>query len=471
MMNSGFLDFAVNIPKLEHFEGVGFYRWQKKMKFLFAALNVAYVLSTPKSVEKENETLEATLMEQFHEIVIILGQIRHHGMNIDDSIAIASIIDKLPPSWNKVHRALMQRKEELTMEQLGSHLYVEEGIRQKESQKKKRWEFKKNGKGKGKAWVKCWVCNGPHFKKDCEVWKEKMQGISSGDHGQGSGQWKQGKIINLVSDSTENFIAMISEVYVMQTDDSWWVDTGATRHVCKDMNLYKSYKNLEDGPSLYMGNDSMVKQFEEAPPLKPSLPIIPIQGAEEFHFQNTPIADDAIQDPSSPMAGQIREVSPINDIQQSEFSGGMAPSQNTCDDQSSTHTTTDSGQTPPIIPPRRSTRPRQVPNKLYDYYCGTLAQGRTSPHALSKPATPLSVVAIHFFTDVGFDSRTGKAFYGAIVLTLAGSFVATTNGPLMRCTDPKIAETLACKEALSWLKDRGVPSVRLLVDCFALSHK
>nr|GMC48077.1 Retrovirus-related Pol polyprotein from transposon TNT 1-94 [Ipomoea batatas] len=164
-------------------------------------------------------------MEQFHEIVRILGQIRHHGMNMDDSIAIASIIDKLPPSWNKVHRALMQRKEELTMEQLGSHLYVEEGIRQKESKKKS------GGRLIG----------------------------ASGDHGQGSGQWKQGKIINLVSDSTENFIAMISEVYVMQTDDSWWVDTGATRHVCKDMNLYKSYKNLEDGPSLYMGNDSMVK--------------------------------------------------------------------------------------------------------------------------------------------------------------------------------------------------------------------
>nr|GMC80267.1 uncharacterized protein LOC109168281 [Ipomoea batatas] len=260
MMNSGFLDFAVNIPKLEHFEGVGFRRWQKKMKFLLAALNVAYVLSTPKPVEQEDETLEATrrrlkwenddlayrghilngmsdtlfdiyqyeesskdlwdvleakyisedasskkflvselnefkmvdnrsVMEQFHEIVRILGQIRQHGMNMDDSIAIASIIDKLPPSWKT---------------------------------------FKKNGKGKGKAYVKCWVCNGPHFKKDFEVWKKRkaqMEGKSSGDHG--------------------------------QTDDSWWVDTGATRHVCKDINLYKVYKSLENGPSLYMGNDSM----------------------------------------------------------------------------------------------------------------------------------------------------------------------------------------------------------------------
>nr|GMD74346.1 zinc finger, CCHC-type [Ipomoea batatas] len=44
-----------------------------------------------------------------------------------------------------------------------------------------------------------------------------------------------------------------------KTDYSWWVDTWATRHVCKDINLYKVYKSLEDGPSLYMGNDSMVK--------------------------------------------------------------------------------------------------------------------------------------------------------------------------------------------------------------------
>nr|GMC86857.1 Transposon Ty3-G Gag-Pol polyprotein [Ipomoea batatas] len=160
-------------------------------------------------------------MEQFHEIVRILGQIRQHGMNMDDSIAIASIIDRFPPSWKKVHRALMQRKEELTMEQLGSHLYVEEGIRQKESKNKGGARFKKNGKGKVMASIRCWVCNGPHLKKDCDVWKirkAQMEGKSSGDLG--------------------------------QSEDSWWVDTGATRHVCKDINLYKVYKSLEDGPSL-----------------------------------------------------------------------------------------------------------------------------------------------------------------------------------------------------------------------------
>nr|GMC94611.1 zinc finger, CCHC-type [Ipomoea batatas] len=211
------------------------YQYEESSKDLWDVLKEKYTSEDASSkkflVSEFNEFImvdNRSVMEQFHEIVRILGQIRHYGMNMDDSIAIASIIDKLPPSWNKLHRALMQRKEELTMEQLDSHLYVEEGIRQKESKKKSGGRLigasgstinfvdegkpYKNGKGKGKAWVKCWVCNGPHFKKDCEVWKEKMQGISSGDHG--------------------------------QTDDSWWVDTGATRHVCKDMNLYKCVHHL-----------------------------------------------------------------------------------------------------------------------------------------------------------------------------------------------------------------------------------
>nr|GMC95656.1 Retrovirus-related Pol polyprotein from transposon TNT 1-94 [Ipomoea batatas] len=263
MMNSGFLDFAVNIPKLEHFEGVGFRRWQKKMKFLLAALNVAYVPSTPKPVEQEDETLEATLMEQFHEIVRILGQIRHHGMNMDDSIAIASIIDKLPPSWYKVHRALIQRKEELTMEQLSSHLYVEEGIRQKESKKKSGGSLRRMEKGKERHGLNAGCATVHTLKRTVKFGRERCKAYL--------------------------LVIMAKEVANgNKIDDSWWVDTGATRHVCKDMNLYKSYKNLEDGPSLYMGNDSMVKMAkeDEVPPCGPERGICsehPKAIMEQFH--------------------------------------------------------------------------------------------------------------------------------------------------------------------------------------------
>ncbi|XP_019198903.1 PREDICTED: uncharacterized protein LOC109192662 [Ipomoea nil] len=247
-MSSGLLDFATNFPKLEQFEGVGFRRWQKKMKFLLAALNVAYVLSTPKPEEREDETLEATRRrlkwenddlacrghilngmsdtlfdiyqydESSKDLWDVLeakyisedasSQMRQHDMHMDDSIAIASIIDKLPPSWKKVQRTLKHKKEVLTMEQLGVDLRVEEGIRLQESKNAgnakvtgasgsvinnvdegkssgnrkgkgkpgkttNSSKFKNKGKGKGKASVSCWVCNGPHFKKDCEIWKKR----------------------------------------------------------------------------------------------------------------------------------------------------------------------------------------------------------------------------------------------------------------------------------------------------------
>ena len=47
-----------NFTKLVKFVGVDFRRWQKKKMILLTTLNVAYVISTPKSEKVENKTLE-----------------------------------------------------------------------------------------------------------------------------------------------------------------------------------------------------------------------------------------------------------------------------------------------------------------------------------------------------------------------------------------------------------------------------
>ena len=48
----------------------------------------------------------------------------------------------------------------------------------------------------------------------------------------------------------------ISEVYFVQDDDvAWWVDSGATIHVCKDRSWFKTYESMNDGSILHMGND------------------------------------------------------------------------------------------------------------------------------------------------------------------------------------------------------------------------
>ncbi|XP_076922234.1 uncharacterized protein LOC143583951, partial [Bidens hawaiensis] len=36
----------------------------------------------------------------------------------------------------------------------------------------------------------------------------------------------------------------------------WWVDTGATRHVCFDKNLFSTFKEVTNGEKVFMGNSA-----------------------------------------------------------------------------------------------------------------------------------------------------------------------------------------------------------------------
>ena len=49
---------TTNIVKLEEIVSVDFRRWQKKMLFLLTTLSVAYIISTPRPKEREDETME-----------------------------------------------------------------------------------------------------------------------------------------------------------------------------------------------------------------------------------------------------------------------------------------------------------------------------------------------------------------------------------------------------------------------------
>nr|GEZ58349.1 zinc finger, CCHC-type [Tanacetum cinerariifolium] len=174
--------------KLVKFEGQDFRRWKKKMHFLLTTLKVVYVLSIPSPVWSENETLETTrkmmkwenndyicrghilngmsdslldiyqnaesakalwesleskymaeyasamkfivssfmnykmvdnrpVMEQYHEMLRILGQYTQHNLMMDEAFS---------------EHGLKHKKEELNLVQLGSHLRIEEGLRNQE---------------------------------------------------------------------------------------------------------------------------------------------------------------------------------------------------------------------------------------------------------------------------------------------------------------------------------------------------
>jgi hypothetical protein len=85
-----------------------------------------------------------------------------------------------------------------------------------------------------KAKFACYHCGKlGHFKKDCRFLKKKKQ----------------------ASDSKE-FVAMISEIFMLEEDGSWWIDSCASRHVCKERSLFKTFETVEDGCILFMGNST-----------------------------------------------------------------------------------------------------------------------------------------------------------------------------------------------------------------------
>jgi hypothetical protein len=78
--------------------------------------------------------------------------------------------------------------------------------------------------------VICHYCKKPgHFIKDCRVLKKKEQ----------------------ANNVEENLVAVISEVNMVVNASGWWVDTGATRHICGEKNLFKTYEKVGDEIELH----------------------------------------------------------------------------------------------------------------------------------------------------------------------------------------------------------------------------
>ncbi|MCI11852.1 wall-associated receptor kinase 2-like, partial [Trifolium medium] len=190
-------------------------------------------------------------------------------MHMDETIIVSSIIDKLPPSWKDFKKSLKHKKEDISLEQLGTYLRLEEEYRKQDDTKNKTAQEKvhvmeegnssKNSKKRNRDFNKshedhngnnnnnktkkrkgsCYYCGKPgHFKHECRFLKKKNKEKNS-------------------SASKDNLVAVISELNMIEDADSWWIDSGATRHVCKNKELFKTID--EDGSVLYMGNASTVQ--------------------------------------------------------------------------------------------------------------------------------------------------------------------------------------------------------------------
>nr|GEU33115.1 hypothetical protein [Tanacetum cinerariifolium] len=270
MVAAAMKHMASSFAKLEKFKGVDFKRWQKKMHFMLSSISVMYVLTTPMPVDggknltvKQNvktfkelqDTLEAKYMvedasskkflvssltnykitdlrpvlEQYNELLGILGRFTQHKMNMDESIQVSCIIEKLFPSWKDFKHTLKQLKEELTLIELGSHLRIVESLIVQDSDKPK------SNNVAGPSVIN--MCGKPgHLKKDCKAGNvgNRANGSSTKGSEDGSSNPLKGQSIFNKSHRTY-YVTYVSEAFFVHDDNvAWWVDSEATVHVCKD---------------------------------------------------------------------------------------------------------------------------------------------------------------------------------------------------------------------------------------------
>nr|GEU90771.1 zinc finger, CCHC-type [Tanacetum cinerariifolium] len=181
------------------------------------------------------------VLKQYNELLVILERFTQHNMNMDESIQVSCIIDKLPLSWKDFKHILKHLKKELTLIELGSHLRIKESLRVQESDKPyndnkgKRKHHNTRANPNKKPKVTCWKCGKPgHLKNDC----------------------KAGNVSNRANGSNTNGSEDGSFDPLKDSDIAWWVDSGATAHVCKDRCWFKTYESLNDGSILHMRNKS-----------------------------------------------------------------------------------------------------------------------------------------------------------------------------------------------------------------------
>nr|GEW40852.1 zinc finger, CCHC-type [Tanacetum cinerariifolium] len=278
---------ALSFAKLEKFKGVDFRRWNKKMHFMLSSMSVVYVLTTPMPEDGgENPTVE-----QVKKRAKMLKLLKNYRIPWKPNIwlrmpQVSRIIDKLPPSWKDFKHTLKHLKEELTLIVLDNHLCIKESLKVHDSDKTKgnnvadssvvnmveHNNFSRYNDNKGKRKhhdtranpnkkpkVTCWKCGkSGHLKKDFKAGNVGNRANGSSTKGSDDGSSNSLKGQSMFNKSHPiYYVTYVYEAFFVQDDDvSWWVNSGAFMHVCKDRCWFKTYESLNDGYILNMGNES-----------------------------------------------------------------------------------------------------------------------------------------------------------------------------------------------------------------------
>ncbi|KAK2391773.1 CBL-interacting serine/threonine-protein kinase [Trifolium repens] len=219
---------------------------------------------------------ERSVEAQSHELQKIAHEIITEGMPLDEQFQIAVMIDKLPPGWKNFKNQLRHKTKEFSIESLITRLRIKEESR-RQDQKEEAYVVSGNNKKKfgavlkptgkplknqnrgqtnrikngnpsrahntnakqhppaqrndsGSVGLSCFNCGKPgHFARKCRLRNKPATAPDAQ--------------ANLTD---EPYVAMITEINMVGGTDGWWIDTGASRHICYERAMFKTYTAAEN---------------------------------------------------------------------------------------------------------------------------------------------------------------------------------------------------------------------------------
>ncbi|XP_077242586.1 uncharacterized protein LOC143883110 [Tasmannia lanceolata] len=203
------------------------------------------------------------VLPQVKELENLVLKLQQKAIKLNNVFIARAIINKLPPSWFSFSTEMCRRKKQVSLDDLKRFIRIEDearthsqiellekqkatanmieaksetnkgiyNVKKKKYNPKKKWNKKnlnvqkKDFKKKGQ----CFNCGKyDHFARDCRAPPKNKELKES---------------VNVVIGNEEilDFVAVISHVEGTSDSTYWWLDTGATCHVCTNKSLFSSY--------------------------------------------------------------------------------------------------------------------------------------------------------------------------------------------------------------------------------------
>lgn len=202
----------------------------------------------------------AKISEFVSKMEYIACQLRDFGEDISESALIAKIVRGLPAEYKHFMSAWLGTADtERTFDKLLSRLLAEEAILEEAEVKESvalnarvhKNSVAKRDKKRDKREIECYHCHKKgHYKRDCRKRQRDEQSSKKGEESPQASNNGKGKAL------TARILS--AEAFSQSDDQSWCLDTGASRHMTMHREWMDNYKEFKQPVPVRVGNNEII---------------------------------------------------------------------------------------------------------------------------------------------------------------------------------------------------------------------